>query len=60
MCRTLSIQNRVEALTEIKPDLIEIRKEQATNAGWSIHVVEIENNEFAMIYYWLIIHLAFQ
>ena len=51
MCRTLSIRNRVEALTEIKPDLIDVRKNQATNAGWSIHTVEIDNGEFAMIYY---------
>ncbi len=51
LCRTMSIEKSVEALTQISEELISTRKKQATDAGWINYVVKVINDEHAMIYY---------
>lgn len=50
LCRTRTIKDRVKALTQIKPALVSDREQQASNAGFVSHTIEVDGF-FAIIYY---------
>ena len=50
LCRTLTVQSKVKALTQISADVIKQRKKQAKDAGFTSFSTAVED-EFSMIFY---------